>query len=61
LHLKAFLYWLKNLMRRSIDLYNEREDFGQYELKESIKALEAYKDMEKYKDSKSMWLDAVQL
>jgi len=46
LHLKAFLYWLKNLTRRGIDLYDEREDFGQYELEESIKALKAYEDGE---------------
>jgi len=54
LHLKALLYWLKNQVQHyGIDLYNEREDFEQSELKESICALEAYKDMEKFKDTKT--------
>jgi len=51
--LKALLYWLKNQTKRRVDLYGEQEDFGQYELKESIKALEAYEDMDKYKDPKT--------
>jgi len=29
LRLKALLYWLKNQVRCGIDLYDEREDFGQ--------------------------------
>jgi len=53
LRLKALLYWLKNQVKRGVDLYDEREDFGQYELEECIKALEAYEDMDKYKDSKT--------
>ena len=53
LRLKALLYWLKNQTKRGVDLYDEREDFGQYELEESIKALEAYEDMDKYKDAKT--------
>jgi len=53
LRLKALLYWLKNQVRRGIDLYDEREDFGQYELEESIRALETYEDMDKFKDSKT--------
>jgi len=51
--LKALLYWLKNQTKHGVDLYDEQEDFGQYELEESIKALEAYKDMDKYKDAKT--------
>jgi len=43
LRLKAFLYWLKNLTRRGIDLYDVNEDFGQYELEESIKSLKKSK------------------
>ncbi len=52
LHLKALLYWLKNQEQCRVDLYDECEDFGQFELEESIKALEAYKDMDKFKDAK---------
>jgi len=59
--LKAFLYWLKNLSRCGINLYNKWEDFGQYKLKECIKVLEAYKDMDKFKDSKTTALDKFQL
>ena len=59
--LKAFLYWLKSLARRGIDLYDEREDFGQYELEECVKALEAYEDMDKFKDSKTTAPDKFQL
>jgi len=58
LHLKA---WLKNQSRCGIDFYDEREDFGQYELEESIKALEAYEDMEKFKDAKTTAPDKFQL
>jgi len=57
LHLKALLYWLKNLARCRIDLYNEREDFGQYKLKECIAA---YKHMNKFKDTKTMAPDKFQ-
>jgi len=60
LRLKAFLYWLKNQSRRGIDLYDPREDFGQYELHESIKALETYEDLEKAKDSKTTAPDKFQ-
>jgi len=60
LRLKALLYWLKNQVRRGIDLYDEREDFGQYELEESIKALETYEDMDKFKDSKTTAPDKFQ-
>jgi len=58
--LKAFLYWLKNISRYGIDLYDKREDFGQYKLQESIRALGTYKDLEKAKDSKTMALDKFQ-
>jgi len=58
--MKAFLYWLKSLSRCRIDLYDKREDFGQYELKECVKALEAYKDMDKFKDSKTTAPDKFQ-
>jgi len=58
--LKAFLYWLKSLERRGINLYDKREDFGQYKLKECIKALEAYEDMDKFKDSKTTAPDKFQ-
>jgi len=61
LRLKAFLYWLKNQSRWGIDLYDPREDFGQYKLHESIKALETYKDLEKAKDSKTTAPDKFQL
>ncbi len=60
LHLKALLYWLKNQERRGVDLYDKREDFGQYKLEESIKALEAYEDMDKFKDAKTTALDKFQ-
>ena len=53
LRMKALLYWLKNQTKHGVDLYDEREDFGQYELEESIKALEAYEDMDKFKDAKT--------
>ncbi len=52
LHLKALLYWLKNQEWCGVDLYDEHEDFGQFELEELIKALEAYEDMDKFKDAK---------
>jgi len=51
--LKALLYWLKNQVQCGVNLYNKREDFRHYELKELIHALEAYKDMEKFKDTKT--------
>ena len=60
LRLKAFLYWLKSLARHGIDLYDKREDFGQYKLEECVKALEAYKDMHKFKDSKTTAPDKFQ-
>ena len=60
LRLKALLYWLKNQERRGVDFYDEREDFGQFELEESIKALEAYEDMDKFKDAKTTAPDKFQ-
>ncbi len=60
LRLKALLYWLKNQERHRANLYDEREDFGQYELEESIKALEAYEDMDKFKDAKTTAPDKFQ-
>jgi len=60
LHLKALLYWLRNQEQCRVDLYDEREDFRQYKLEELIKALEAYKDMDKFKDAKTTALDKFQ-
>jgi len=58
--LKAFLYWLKNLTRCNIDLYDINKDFGQYKLEESIKALEVFKEVKKNKDSKTKAPDKFQ-
>jgi len=60
LHLKALLYWLKNQVRHGIDLNDQCEDFGQYELKELIRALETYEDMDKFKDTKTTAPDKFQ-
>jgi len=60
LRLKALLYWLKNQVQCGIDLYDERKDFGQYELEESIRALKTYKDMDKFKDAKTTAPDKFQ-
>jgi len=60
LHLKAFLYWLKNLTRCGIDLYDINKDFSQYELEESIKALEVFEEVEKNKDLKTKAPDKFQ-
>jgi len=60
LRMKAFFYWLKSLSRCGINLYDKREDFGQYELEECVKDLEAYEDMNKFKDSKTTAPDKFQ-
>jgi len=54
IRLKAFLYWLKNRIRRGIDIYDDYdEDFGQVELQASIKALETLEGLDKAGDSKT--------
>jgi len=59
--LKAFLYWLKNQIRCGINIYYDYdEDFGQVKLQASIRALEAYEDLNKAGESKTQAPDKFQ-
>jgi len=60
--LKAFLYWLKNRIRRGINIYDDYdEDFGQVELEASIKALETLEGLDKAGESKTKAPEKFQL
>ncbi len=60
--LKAFLYWLKNQIRRGIDIYYDYDkDFGQVKLVASIKALETLEGLDKAGESKTKAPEKFQL